>query len=344
MVLSLARTGSVEYISALLKYFNRNNIYLIVNEKSVDKFDYYDETIDTYNGIASFLYGFIKNIKNITLRLNALKKVNSNMIILAPSFHPLNLYISKWSKKANIQFIQTIHDFYTHEDKMNWIIRRLQNKTATHSSHVLFLTQNQRQLAITNGLSENKTFVIPHPLFETKETQNLEYSNKLKFIFAGNIKKYKGLEILASIFKELTNVELTIIGKGKLPSGILSLPNVTVRNSHVSDTELKKTINEHHYLLLPYQKATQSGILSLGLSLQIPMIITRHSGLEEQLSESSAIWCKSDKDSIQKAIEMTINNKDLYLSLKENLKVDKEKKAQALKKAISSFNSYFLLS
>ena len=67
-------------------------------------------------------------------------------------------------------------------------------------------------------------------------------------------------------------------------------------------------------LVMPYIRASQSGVAHIGMEFGIPIIATRVGGLEESLGkyEGTRFINPMDPDELAKVIEQTLSNKKLF--------------------------------
>jgi len=137
----------------------------------------------------------------------------------------------------------------------------------------------------------------PHPLYShfgkklpKKEASRLVGTDpeKKTLLFFGLIREYKGLDILLEAFRELPeDYQILVAGEPygsfeKYQKIIDSLPGkdrVHVFTEYVRDSEVKKYFSAADLAVLPYRSATQSGISSVALNFDLPMVVTDVGGL-----------------------------------------------------------------
>lgn len=130
---------------------------------------------------------------------------------------------------------------------------------------------------------ENVEF-IPHPL-PIRICNKERISSTIRFVFAGRIEIYKGLDDLLFAYNLLKNnsklgvhIELLIVGRGNISSESLTKisddPSITLINEFVSDQQLHQYIADSDVMVLPYRSATASGVGSLGIAYALPLIVT----------------------------------------------------------------------
>lgn len=86
------------------------------------------------------------------------------------------------------------------------------------------------------------------------------------FLFFGRMRKYKGLTAMQRIIESCPGVRFSVVGK---PDGesrsvidaIRGLSNVTALDREVEDEEMKCVFSKASWVLLPYESASQSGVI-----------------------------------------------------------------------------------
>lgn len=325
IIFSLTRSGCIAYTNELLKSFDKYNPIVYVNEESQSQFFKTYNTIKTYNGYFSF---FIKSIQFIFIARSLLKEIKKKTkypILYLPSFHPWNYILSTLAKPLDIPVILTVHDYFTHPGEKNIIVEKLQKMTMANSQKVVFLSHHERHKAIMDKqISNEKTFVLPHPLYRDVAQNILEYNPRPNLLFLGRIKKYKGIDLLINAVKKLDINTLTIAGHGNIK--VNEGKKINLINKRLSDTEMMNLLDSHEILVLPYKEASQSGVLALGLSKQMVMVISDLPGLREQISERSAIWSDANENAIVEKINSFIKSRESFDAIKNQLAIEKDER------------------
>ncbi len=133
------------------------------------------------------------------------------------------------------------------------------------------------------------------PQAAAKERLNL--AGKEVILFFGYIREYKGLMNLIEAFpkvkQHIPNAHLLIVGEFyKNPKEYYdaierqNLKNdVTIVAEYVANEEVHKYFTASNVVVLPYNEATQSGIMSIAQSFGTPAIVTNVGGLGELLED-----------------------------------------------------------
>lgn len=243
------------------------------------------------------------------------------------------LGISKLRGKTNVL---TIHNVELHEggNIKNFLYKsvfRLGDEFIVHTE------KNKKQLS--NYVS-GKIHVMPHGLIEpqlssltkSQARSKLQINSKTKVLLCfGNIREYKGLDdalvALASI--EDSNIKLMIAGEcwenwNKYQSiidkhGLSS--KVFKYTKFIPDEDLEIYFKSSDLILLPYKHFdAQSGVGSLVLPFEKPMIITNTGGLPDLVLNKDMIVEPNSPEELKSAIIKVLRNEQLMNSLIEDSK------------------------
>ena len=169
---------------------------------------------------------------------------------------------------------------------------------------------------------QKKIFVIPHSNCYEKILKPIKknLNQIISFLLIGNIQKYKGIEFLIDVMHclKLKNckIHLNIYGFGKkdyidsLNKKIicLNLENmISITNQFSSFDNLCYQISRCDIGLLPYEKASQSGLPYLYAYYKKPMIINNVGGLVEQ---SCSSFCNISEYNVESFSSSIINMLD----------------------------------
>ncbi|MEO2050427.1 MAG: glycosyltransferase family 4 protein [Allomuricauda sp.] len=266
-----------------------------------------------------FFSDYLKNIER-----------QSTVHILTSSLLAYPLVKALLNSKRNLTIIYTLHDPMPHDEKVSVVaklikgsfLNKLFNLSAHHEDFYLHL--HSVQLIQDCPPNIGNVIVHPHPLPKTMvEKKQRIKNNKVRFGFLGRIEPYKGLDVLYKAFKNIQsddlvkgNVELEIVGRGHIDIKKweqLDIPvNLVVRM--VSDEEFHRHMANLDCLILPYKKASQSGVGYLALAYGIPIIATDTGGLPEIIAQSKSNLSKlvpiDDEKELTRAILEFINKID----------------------------------
>jgi D-inositol-3-phosphate glycosyltransferase len=220
------------------------------------------------------------------------------------------------------------------------------------TDHIFVHTQKMKdELMEEFGVAGQAVTVIRHPInnafsdteltpSEAKRQLGLEEGNKTLLCF-GRIKPYKGIEYLLSAFQKLASQDgqyrLIIAGevqKGnemymdslmQIMAGEIGNGQVILRTQFIPDEDMEVYLKAADVLVLPYKDIFQSGVLFLGYSFGLPVIVTDVGSFREEVVEGETGYlCRpGDSEDLAKKIE-TYFASDLYRNLGLNRKVIKD--------------------
>jgi glycosyltransferase involved in cell wall biosynthesis len=138
---------------------------------------------------------------------------------------------------------------------------------------------------------------VPHPnyriVYGRERTDIMPSNTVLKLLFFGNIKKYKNVEMLVEIVRELNfcDMELTICGDinktdvnlRHLLNIVNNQPRIKVCFRRISDDEIPTLLAAHHLVVLPYdlKSSINSGAAIMSFSYGRTVISPKNGTLEE---------------------------------------------------------------
>ncbi len=228
-----------------------------------------------------------------------------------------------------ITLVYTLHDPVPHEEKRGGIAKRIKKRylekiyRLSRRNPNFFLHLHSEALLSDCRDIAGKVIIHPHPLPERLVTTSKDDSHGIVFGFLGRMESYKGLDVLLSAFEKIAEnsemlapIKIRLAGSGDLNlEAWKKLPfEVEIHNRRVSELEFHTFMASLDCLLLPYRKATQSGVGYLALSYEIPIIATDTGGLPDIVQQSrdarSALIPPNDSEALKEAI-LTFIQKDL---------------------------------
>jgi len=281
-----------------------------------------------------FRIDWMLNLPIILFRLVALlRKAKNNkqeLCFYFPAYHPINLLLAGILRLWRIRTVVSIHDYRTHIGERSRITEYLQKKTMRLAQLCHFLSKSEMQKALNDGFSSSGLYLLPHPIPEVDKVNTLSPGEPLKFLFYGRIVAYKGLTLLLDALTDLDGIELTIAGAGNIDrkDETAQRSNIHIINRFIQSDELDGLFLSHHYIVLPYLDASQSGVLSLALAYELPAVLTRSGGLPEQITGDAALFIRPETEDIRSAFIMLSADKEMYRKLKTRLHTEKIKRKE----------------
>lgn len=246
-----------------------------------------------------------------------IKKLTPDYIILQwwhPYFSPCYITLSLFTRKIKKLFI--CHNVLPHERFfLDQFLTR--NVLKYGSGFILHSETDKADLLslLPNAICE----VTPHPTYNTFRLNNLSSDNARKhlhlpqdkklLLFFGLVREYKGLKYLLKsmplIRKELPDIHLIIAGDfgNSYPEyqtliNDLKLDCLSIINEYIPDTDVEYYFSACDLVVLPYESATQSGVIQIAYGFDKPVVVTDVGGLPEVVTNNKTGYIIPPCDSI----------------------------------------------
>lgn len=227
------------------------------------------------------------NIKHLFLIIRKVKKGNFDYILFE-TLHLWNLPLMLSSGK-NTEVFQMIHDVIPHGGDRTAKQVELMNRTVCKWADKIIICNNKykTELCKRYKISSNKVKCIE--LWERyPEFQEAKKSGYM--LFFGRLNPYKGANNLLKIVELCLEIKFDIIGKSdpqvtEIIKELKKFPNVTVDERYVSDNEIKSIFQKCEWVILPYNSATQSGVVVESYKHSKPVISFDVGAISEQVED-----------------------------------------------------------
>lgn len=181
-----------------------------------------------------------------------------------------------------------------------------------------------------NSASKKHIHLIHYGLFESYLTINplkMSILPKKYILFYGNIKPYKGLNVLYNaVFnnpKFFNEIKIVIAGNGYDPvmDRIISDNRFILINHFLSNEELVELIKKAYLIVCPYISVSQSGIPQTAFVFNKPVIASNIGSFQEIIkdNENGLLFKTEDANDLARVINMLIENNCLYNELITNI-------------------------
>jgi len=303
--------------------------------------------IETFeSNIKSFLMSTFLKLKFVNL-IKLILQVKPQNIFFTHR-HPWQIFILFLKPFLKFKIIYSCHDNPFNpkepENKVNLFIDRLLVRKAdlivVYSN---FIGQDLKKFI------KKEIIVIPlgpYNYFSHFKKTNFN-SERLILGFWGRILEYKGLKILLKAFeilkKEGLNLDLYILGKGRVSAEeeeMIKDLNVNFDNRWIKSEEIINYMKKIDLIILPYLKATQSGVISFCLAINLPFIVSKVGGLKEfvENGKTGFVFKNGDYVDLAEKIKIIYQNRELLKIFSKN--IEKFKKRFEWKYTIKPLLSY----
>ncbi len=313
MILSLGRTGSLPlYSDNIVLHFPENSYDYYKSKYAIEGISIPNQkSLITYKSAFSFILNTLFILPFYSLVLLP-KIVKNYRILYLPYFHLWNLPFILLFRLLGRDVILTVHDGILHKGENGFLLQQYSNLNIRLSSKLIFLT-NYVKVNVEKTLKLIKTsIIVPHGLIETISLVDSpsKINRGKNILFIGRISPYKGVELLAEVIEDIRDKidKCIIAGKSIYELKIKDTDKLKIQDKYLSDVEIGGLLNWADILVLPYLEATQSGVITLGISSELPMVCTNVGGFNEQLDQDECIWVEPNKDSLKKGLVHLIEN------------------------------------
>ena len=199
--------------------------------------------------------------------------------VIFDTAHISNIPLAILCKLFRIKLIFPEHDWSPHEGTQEKNVR-LYNKFVDRFLADEYIT-----------FSKVKSRLKVHQLKLSGFTKKSAAQPQGYYLFFGRIEPYKGLKhlikIATSMHEQGLSEKIIIAGKGSdcAIKELSNLPNVVMMNRFIADDELEKLIQGAIATLLPYDSATQSGVILHSYSYSKPVVAFDVGALNEYIKD-----------------------------------------------------------
>lgn len=268
----------------------------------IENTDFFINTANPFNWIAT---------------ASRIRKINPDVVIMQwwhPYFSPCYWTICKLLGKIKVLFI--CHNVFPHE---RFPMDRFLAKSVLKNGDY-FIVQSSQDEADLKSIKPDAAYrKTVHPTYNAFKLQNLtkeegrkqldiDSENKV-LLFFGFVREYKGLKYLLNAMPEIINslsgVKLFVVGdfsgdKDEYLNMIDSLEiadYVEIHDGYIPDKEVEKFFAATDLVVLPYESATQSGIVQIAYGFEKPVVASNVGGLPEVVLDGKTGYVVEPKDS-----------------------------------------------
>jgi glycosyltransferase involved in cell wall biosynthesis len=179
------------------------------------------------------------------------------------------------------------------------VMGKLIRKLATH--YVVHSEADRELIGRIYKIPKEKISIIPHGIYDHYEKvdnarEKLKTKEDFVILFFGLLRPYKGVKYLIKAFEMLpeeviSKSRLLIVGETwedresvKIAEESPCRDKITIINRYVPDDEVSLYFSASDVVVLPYTRASQSGVAHIAMSFGLPIIATNVGGLKESLS------------------------------------------------------------
>lgn len=252
-------------------------------------------------------------------------------------------------KKNNIKIVWTVHNKIPHDGKYTFLAVKLMKLLVKEADGIIIHCKDTMEILkkLDQSLDISKVHYIPHPnyheIYNEKEIdfkKELKLDNQLVYLFIGQVRPYKNVELIIKAAKEnkKENVKFIIAGnpssksyKKELLSLIGDSDNIVPIFKYIEDDEIVPLMKASDVVLLPYdlKSSLNSGVAILafthGKTVICPEIGTLNDFENKDLFYSYLYKDENEhleklSEAIEKAYEDYVEDKEVLKEKGEELK------------------------
>jgi glycosyltransferase involved in cell wall biosynthesis len=226
--------------------------------------------------------------------------------------------------KEERRFILEMHEIIDPLEKSILPIRlyaRLTRRLIMRGAQSIVL-HSQHDFDLVEKYPEKKYFIIPHGLYDQYMVRP-EAHRSFNILFFGVIREYKGLDTLLEAYHKLEcDFRLFIVGEMWDYVKIPNSDRIVRISQYVDDKTTEQVFNLADVLVLPYKRASQSGVAHIGMAFGLPIIYTSVGGIHEALRDYEGGFCvpPNDPEGIRLMLEMVYKKGPIRYPVPEHLK------------------------
>lgn len=236
--------------------------------------------------------GVTKKTFNLPLLLSLIHRVRKECFdaIYFESLHTWNLPIMMMAGKAKTY--QVIHEVIPHEGDSQVKMVDLMNKAVVKFTDTIVLRNKTyiQDMIDRYGISADRVKYLElwrrYPAYTTSVHSG-------RVLFFGRINPYKGADNLLEIVRLCPNIQFDVVGRvdSQMQDVVDQLAmekNVKLNNDYVTDAEMREAFVNCDWVIVPYNSASQSGIIIDAYKYSRPVIAFAVGAIPEQVDDGKS--------------------------------------------------------
>ena len=264
--------------------------------------------------------GVTKKTFNLPLLLSIIHRIRREHFdaVYFESLHTWNLPIMMMSGKAKTY--QVIHEVIPHEGDSQVKMVDLMNKAVVKFADTIVLRNKTyiQDLIDRYGIGAERVKYLElwrrYPSY-TKPVHNG------RALFFGRINPYKGADNLVEIVRLCPDIQFDVIGRvdpqmQDVVDQLAKEKNVKLNNDYVTDVEMREAFIDCDWAIVPYNSASQSGIIIDAYKYSRPVIAFAVGAIPEQVDDGKSGYLVEEGDNqkfaakLKEAMQLSVEQYD----------------------------------
>jgi len=245
------------------------------------------------------------------------------MPFMAPAFGTILRGIKKELKDTSC--VTIVHNFKPHESRIG---DKQLNKFIANRTDILVCLSDNVASEIKTSLPDKKLLTLFHPIYDhygtiiskAQAVQSLKLDPEYKhLLFFGLVRQYKGLDLLIEalpLVKTSKKFKLVIAGEfyedQKKYDKLIEENNLTdkviIHNQYISNDDVPSYFCAADAIVLPYRRATQSGVVPIAIHFEKNIIVTEVGNLSKLIRKHEiGLVSENTPEAIAKNISAFLN-------------------------------------
>ena len=236
--------------------------------------------------------GVTKKTFNLPLLFSIIHRIRREHFdaIYFESLHTWNLPIMMMSGKAKTY--QVIHEVIPHDGDSQAKKVDLMNKTVVKFAYTIVLRNKTFILDMIDRYRISPDRVKYMELWRRYPDYTAPVHNG-RVLFFGRINPYKGADNLLEIVRLCPSIQFDVVGRvDPQMQGVVDQlaqeKNVKLNNDYVADTEMRNAFINSDWVIVPYNSASQSGIIIDAYKYGRPVIAFAVGAIPEQIDDNKS--------------------------------------------------------
>lgn len=273
-------------------------------------------------------------------------------LVVVPMSSPLHIFCLSLFRKSKVKYFTLLHEPVLRRGNygVNGFIAHAMQKIEIKKSDFFFTLSDFAKIQSTADGYPSKCDAVVHPVFESHlhKSSGLLEDGSRKILFFGRDVPSKGLRRLVdsfSILQQRANyrVNLILCLNGPVRTLPFAQSGIELVFGYQDSNTLVRRIIESDVVALPYENATQSGVIALSLGVGCPCVVTPVGGLPEQVIDglNGAVAVDMSPEAFADALNRCLADSKVYASLLENIRVDNQKRLNWDRLSARVINRFF---
>lgn len=258
--------------------------------------------------------GICKGTFNLPLLFRLIHRIRQEQfdVIYFESLHTWNLPIMALCGH-NVHTYQVIHEVIPHEGDSQAAMVDLMNKAVCFLADIIVL-RNKKYIDEMVKRYKISTERVRYLELWRRYPSYTEPKYTGRVLFFGRINPYKGADNLLEIVRLCPEIQFDVIGRvdpqmADIAEQLAHEPNVKINKEYVSDDDMREAFIQADWVIVPYNSASQSGIIIDAYKYSRPVIAFNVGAISEQVEDgvSGFLVSAGDNTAFAKCLRTYVN-------------------------------------